>query len=145
MNTTNFSEIAARYERDSLIQRSAADKLLGLLDIKRDDHVLDLGCGTGNLPGHSRNMTEGAVVGIDASEGMIREASRSARGWTSRLRERARKSWTIGTGSRPYSATRRSNGSAIRPGLSGTVMPHWSRAAGWASRRRRKRTIVRIF
>jgi trans-aconitate methyltransferase len=80
MNTTNFSDIAARYERDSLIQRSAADRLLGLLDIKNDDHVIDLGCGTGKLARTLRTMTEGAVVGIDASEGMIREAEQERKG-----------------------------------------------------------------
>jgi ubiquinone/menaquinone biosynthesis C-methylase UbiE len=74
MKTTNFSEIAARYERDSHIQKSAAEKLQGLLDIRRNDDVLDLGCGTGSLTRKLRSLTRGTVVGVDPSEGMIREA-----------------------------------------------------------------------
>jgi len=74
MGSTDFTDIAKRYESDSIIQRSAADKLLDLLAIKRDDDVLDLGCGTGNLTRKIRTLTSGNVVGIDASEGMISEA-----------------------------------------------------------------------
>lgn len=71
---TTFSEISARYERDSLIQKSAAEKLLGLIDIKENDSVLDLGCGTGSIARRIRALTQGAVVGADASSGMIQEA-----------------------------------------------------------------------
>ena len=49
MERNDFSEIARRYERDSLVQRSAADLLIDLLEIRPDDDVLDLGCGTGHL------------------------------------------------------------------------------------------------
>ena len=49
MKATDFTEISARYERDSLIQKSAAEKLIGLLGIRRNDNVLDLGGGTGSL------------------------------------------------------------------------------------------------
>lgn len=69
-----FSGIAARYGGDSLIQRSAAEKLLGLLRIGGDDDVLDLGCGTGNLTRKICGMTAGRAVGVDPSEAMIREA-----------------------------------------------------------------------
>ncbi len=69
-----FNDIASRYERDSLIQKSAADKLISLLDIRRDDDVLDLGCGTGSLTRKMRALTDGNVVGVDLSVGMIREA-----------------------------------------------------------------------
>jgi len=75
---TDFSEIAARYERDSLIQKSAAEKLFGLLAIGGDDDVLDLGCGTGNLTRKIRGMTGGRVVGVDPREGMAREAANQA-------------------------------------------------------------------
>jgi trans-aconitate methyltransferase len=74
MKTTDFTEISARYERDSLIQKSAADRLICLLDIRRDDDVLDLGCGTGSLTRKIRAVTDGRVVGVDPSAGMIREA-----------------------------------------------------------------------
>jgi trans-aconitate methyltransferase len=74
MQSTDFTEISARYERDSLIQKSAAEKLIGLIDIRRNDRVLDLGCGTGSLTRRIKSMTAGNVVGVDPSEGMVREA-----------------------------------------------------------------------
>lgn len=76
MGHTTFSEIAARYERDSIIQKSAAEKLIDLLQIRNDDAVLDLGCGAGNLTRKLRELTSGPVVGIDPSAAMI-EAARS--------------------------------------------------------------------
>ena len=80
MNRVNFSKIAARYEEHSLVQRSAADMLLKILDIKKRDCVLDLGCGVGNMAREIRKMTEGRVVGIDCSEGMIKEAVEKSMG-----------------------------------------------------------------
>ncbi|MEA1908886.1 MAG: methyltransferase domain-containing protein [Euryarchaeota archaeon] len=80
MDRINFSKIAARYEDYSLVQRSAAELLLNLLEIEESDDVLDLGCGTGNLTGRIREMTGGRVVGIDPSEGMLREAIGRNRG-----------------------------------------------------------------
>ncbi|KAF0214704.1 MAG: type 11 [Geobacteraceae bacterium] len=71
----DFSVIAARYEHDSLIQKSAAEKLFGLLEISGTEDVLDLGCGTGNLTRKIRGMTGGRVIGVDPSEGMILEAA----------------------------------------------------------------------
>lgn len=80
MGRIDFSKIAARYEDYSLVQRSAAYLLLDLLEIEESDDVLDLGCGTGNLTGRIREMTGGRVVGIDPSDGMIREAVERNRG-----------------------------------------------------------------
>jgi trans-aconitate methyltransferase len=80
MKTTDFTEISARYERDSLIQKSAADRLISLLDIRSDDDVLDLGCGTGSLTRKIRMLTDGRVVGVDPSAGMIREAEENRGG-----------------------------------------------------------------
>lgn len=71
---TGFSEIAKRYEKDSLVQKSASDQLFDLLKIQPNDDVLDLGCGTGNLTKKIAQQTKGKVVGVDASEGMIKEA-----------------------------------------------------------------------
>ncbi len=71
---TDFTGISAWYDKDSLIQKSAAEKLISLLDIQRNDHVLDLGCGTGSITRKIKAMTTGNVVGIDPSEGMVREA-----------------------------------------------------------------------
>jgi len=76
----DFTKIASRYERDSLIQKSAADRLISLLSIARNDDVLDLGCGTGSLTRKIRALTDGRVVGVDPSPGMIREAEASRGG-----------------------------------------------------------------
>jgi len=70
----DFTQIASKYERDSVIQKSAADRLISLLDIGKDDDVLDLGCGTGSLTRKIRGLTDGRVTGVDLSAGMIREA-----------------------------------------------------------------------
>ena len=74
---TNFSKISARYAKDSLVQKSAADQLFDLLRITEGDDVLDIGCGTGNLTAKIAEKTGGRVVGLDASAGMIGEARRN--------------------------------------------------------------------
>jgi ubiquinone/menaquinone biosynthesis C-methylase UbiE len=78
--TTTFSEIATRYERDSIVQKSAADPLFSLLAIGGEDDVLDLGCGAGNLTRKIREFTTGRVVGVDPSAGMLREAEAKREG-----------------------------------------------------------------
>lgn len=70
----DFSEIAREYDRRALVQTSAGERLLALLNIKAHDDVLDLGCGTGNLTMKIREKTSGRVVGIDAEVEMIEEA-----------------------------------------------------------------------
>jgi hypothetical protein len=35
MKTTDFTGISARYDKDSLIQKSAAEKIISLLDIQQ--------------------------------------------------------------------------------------------------------------
>jgi trans-aconitate 2-methyltransferase len=72
---TDFTSISHRYEKDSLVQKSAGDVLLDLADVQPLDDVLDLGCGAGNLTHQIREKTQGNIVGIDASEGMIRKAA----------------------------------------------------------------------
>lgn len=81
MSRIDFSKIAANYEEYSLVQKSAADTLLKLLEIGNDDDVLDLGCGAGNLTGKIRGITEGKVTGIDPSKGMIKQAIEKNRGF----------------------------------------------------------------
>jgi ubiquinone/menaquinone biosynthesis C-methylase UbiE len=48
--------------------------LFELLDIQPNDNVLDLGCGTGHITKLIRENTEGKVVGVDSSAGMIEKA-----------------------------------------------------------------------
>jgi len=68
MDKVNFSEIATKYEKDSLVQKSAAEILISLIGIDKDNNVLDLGCGTGHLTKRLREMTNGKVVGVDSSD-----------------------------------------------------------------------------
>lgn len=75
----DFSKIAVRYEDYSLVQKSAGDLLLNLLEIGDSEDILDLGCGVGNLTRKIREITKGKVTGIDSSEGMIREAREKSR------------------------------------------------------------------
>ncbi len=72
---TDFNTISNRYEKDSLVQKSAGETLFELADIQPGDDVLDLGCGAGNLTHQIRQRTKGSIIGMDASEGMIQKAA----------------------------------------------------------------------
>ncbi|MCW3128665.1 MAG: methyltransferase domain-containing protein [Methanophagales archaeon] len=80
MSRVDFSKIATKYENYSSVQKSAAEVLLKLLKIGNTDDVLDLGCGVGNLTKMIGEITKGKVVGVDPSEGMIREAIEKSMG-----------------------------------------------------------------
>ncbi|MGD8258431.1 MAG: methyltransferase domain-containing protein [Desulfobacterales bacterium] len=71
---SNFSEISKKYEKDSVVQKSASEILFDLLEIQPKDDVLDLGCGTGHISRLIRAKTRGKVVGVDPSDGMIEKA-----------------------------------------------------------------------
>ena len=71
---SNFSEISKKYEKDSVVQKSASEILFDLLEIQPKDDVLDLGCGTGHISRLIRAKTSGKVVGVDPSDGMIEKA-----------------------------------------------------------------------
>ncbi len=75
----DFSKIAAEYEDIATVQKSASEILLKFLKIGGNDDVLDLGCGTGHLTRKIRSLTKGKVVGIDPSEGVIKEAVEKSR------------------------------------------------------------------
>ncbi len=76
MSNELFSEIAQRYKETSIIQSSAADILFALLDIHKDESVLDVGCGTGNLTKKIYDYSGGYVIGIDPAIGMIKESKK---------------------------------------------------------------------
>jgi trans-aconitate methyltransferase len=72
----NFTQISNEYEEKSIVQNDASVYLLNLLDIKENENVLDVGCGTGNITSRINNITNAKVTGIDPSTGMINEAQK---------------------------------------------------------------------
>lgn len=68
---SDFASIAHIYRETATAQKTAAERLFWMLRIERSDDVLDLGCGTGHLAQEIRLLTEGRVVGIDASPEMV--------------------------------------------------------------------------
>ena len=50
----SFDRVSDEYAEKSHIQKSAAEKLIGLLDLRGSESVLDVGCG----PGHITAMLE---------------------------------------------------------------------------------------
>jgi trans-aconitate methyltransferase len=76
-NHQDFDAISKSYEKTSIIQVSSASMLFSLLTIKENDDVLDIGCGTGKLTKKIYDISQGNVVGIDASLGMINEAKKN--------------------------------------------------------------------
>ena len=76
MTQQNFSAISRSYSDKSVIQKSAAEILIDLLDIRGYEKILDIGCGTGKLTSRLLKLTRNSITGIDPSEGMITEAKR---------------------------------------------------------------------
>ncbi len=80
MDEINFSKIASEYEKLATVQKLVSEKLLKLLKIRNNEDVLDLGCGTGHPTRKIRRLTNGKVVGVDPSEGMIKKAVEKSKG-----------------------------------------------------------------
>jgi trans-aconitate 2-methyltransferase len=65
-----------KYLKASKHQKEWGNQIINELNIKKDDYILDLGCGDGLLASRMKNIAgEGYVLGIDASEGMISKAN----------------------------------------------------------------------
>ncbi len=65
----------AKYEKASAHQTEWGAKLIGELHLRGAERILDLGCGHGGLTAKLAALVpNGEVIGIDASEGMIRVA-----------------------------------------------------------------------
>ena len=71
---TNFTTISKKYEKDSVVQKSASKILLEMTAITDGEDILDLGCGTGHLTSILKQRTSGQVIGVDPASGMIAEA-----------------------------------------------------------------------
>lgn len=63
---------AAAYAANSVVQQSWARELIARLNLRGDEHVLDVGCGDGKITAEiARALPRGSVVGTDASAEMI--------------------------------------------------------------------------
>ena len=63
---------AADYAVNSVVQQTWARELIAKLDLRGDEHVLDVGCGDGKITAEmARAVPRGWVTGIDASAEMI--------------------------------------------------------------------------
>jgi trans-aconitate methyltransferase len=80
MRNIDFTGVASSYEKNSLVQSAAAMELLNFLDVKQSDNVLDLGCGVGHITKKIREKTQGIIVGVDPSSGMIEQAKKNLGG-----------------------------------------------------------------
>jgi len=64
-----------KYKKASAHQKEWANKILGELQFTGNETILDLGCGDGVITDQLAGMVpDGEVLGIDASEGMIKTA-----------------------------------------------------------------------
>jgi len=63
------------YEKASIFQQEWGNKLISELNLKGNEDILDLGCGNGLLTEKlAKLVPNGNVIGVDASEGMIKVA-----------------------------------------------------------------------
>ena len=63
---------AADYAANSTVQQSWARELIAQLELRGDEHVLDVGCGDGKVTAElARALPRGSVTGADASPQMI--------------------------------------------------------------------------
>ena len=71
---STFDKVSGQYQRKSLVQQAAAEKLIALLNIGNKNDVLDVACGPGHITQRIKELTQGRVVGTDISAGMIGQA-----------------------------------------------------------------------
>src|SRR5690348_13060187 len=63
---------AAGYTHIAKLQEVMAAEVLALLTVRGDERVLDLGCGNGKVTAEiAARVTQGSVIGVDASAEMI--------------------------------------------------------------------------
>jgi trans-aconitate 2-methyltransferase len=63
---------ASEYSRRSSLQEAMAQEVIGLLDLKDSERILDVGCGEGKITAQiASRVPRGSVVGIDPSGDMI--------------------------------------------------------------------------
>src|SRR5471032_3301890 len=63
---------AADYAANSVVQQTWARELIAKLNLRGDEHILDVGCGDGKVTAEiARAVPRGSVTGVDASAEMI--------------------------------------------------------------------------
>jgi trans-aconitate 2-methyltransferase len=69
---------AADYAANSVVQQSWARELIARLNLRGDEHILDVGCGDGKVTAEiARALPRGSVTGADASPQMIEFAKKT--------------------------------------------------------------------
>jgi trans-aconitate 2-methyltransferase len=69
---------AAGYSRVAALQAAMADEVLALLQVKGDERVLDLGCGSGKVTAEiGARLVHGSILGVDSSAEMVAFAERT--------------------------------------------------------------------
>ncbi|HEY3762196.1 MAG TPA: methyltransferase domain-containing protein [Verrucomicrobiae bacterium] len=69
---------AADYAANSVVQQAWAREVIGRLDLRGDEHILDIGCGDGKVTAEiARALPNGSVTGVDASAEMIAFAKKT--------------------------------------------------------------------
>lgn len=69
---------AAAYAANSVLQQSWARELMAKLNLRGNEHILDVGCGDGKVTAEiAHAIPRGAAIGIDASPQMIEFARRT--------------------------------------------------------------------
>lgn len=67
-----WNDLPKQYSDAVRSQAFIGEELIHTIDFKPDDHVLDAGCGVGNLTLEiARKVPEGSITGMDVSEGRI--------------------------------------------------------------------------
>lgn len=68
---------AAEYAANSAVQQSWARELIAKLNLRGDEHILDVGCGDGKVSAELASaVPRGSVTGVDASPQMIEFAKK---------------------------------------------------------------------
>ena len=80
MIQNGFDTVASGYDHPSLpFFMQTADRLMEHLQLKPEDHLLDVCCGTGDVSlKAAKTLTQGKVLGVDLSTGMLQQAQNKA-------------------------------------------------------------------
>jgi len=69
---------AADYAANSAVQQTWARELISSLDLRGDEHILDVGCGDGKVTAEiARALPRGSAIGVDASRQMVKFARKT--------------------------------------------------------------------